>query len=127
MAKHHYWLLPMLLLLSGLPPHPGPPNNPHHHHNHNIHVDITSHNITSLSTHLNHMVDQTFDIGCFQEISVPTAKLHNMRSRLREHHIHAHITHPDPELLHTTGGVATLGRSRVKIMEAQPKTKHFAD
>eukprot|EP00973_Karenia_brevis_P070344 9779080-Karenia_brevis.AAC.1 len=113
LSKHKYGLLAVLLLRSGLHPHPGPTHTNHHqHHNHNIHVDILSHNITSLTTHINHVVGQAFDVGCFQEISIPTQKLQDIRHRLREHHIHSHLTPPDPELLHTTGGVAILGRNR---------------
>eukprot|EP00973_Karenia_brevis_P022644 3116630-Karenia_brevis.AAC.1 len=44
---------------------------------------------------------------------------------IRDHKIHAFLTHTDPENVNHTGGVGTLFRPKVKCMKLRPNTEGF--
>ena len=129
----HKWegLQDMLLLISGLPPHPGPPpaddpttSGPNRHHRLTITHDIC--NITSMDTYLPAVLERGADICCLQEISIPMHSLGLTKRELADKGISSHLTRADPEHLTVTGGVGALtSTTKAKLHTMQPTTSRL--
>eukprot|EP00973_Karenia_brevis_P071707 9964704-Karenia_brevis.AAC.1 len=109
-AKHHYGIKVTLFQSACIMGHAGP--GPHvaieamtTTTGDDAKIRILSHNVTSLHHHLDYIMQQTYDIHFLQEISVQRSNLYDTKTRIKDNNQRCILTGPDPEHLHTTGGV----------------------
>ena len=115
-----------------MPPHPGPTSS------HSVSgtgdsgapqqqqysdIDILSNNITSLLGHIDHVhAHYSADVMCFQEATVPVHQRSYAYQKIKDLGYTGCITGNDPELQHTTAGIATMVAPTVKYEEPIIKT-----
>ena len=90
-------------------------------------IRIISNNITSMLTHIDHLtMHYDSDILCAQEVSVAKHQQQYAYDKTTELGFKGYITAPDPELLHATGGVATLMKNKAHYNKLLPITEECA-
>ena len=104
---HYHGALPVILLISGLPPHPGPTLTADP-----LTFNILVQNLTSLTTQYEAFLELFRDveakISFVQELSIPKPELADQHQIIRDAGLKARLTCPDPELSHTTAAVGVI-------------------
>ena len=117
---HQLDLVQMLLLLSGLPTHPGPIDNSNDGSVTYNTMTIDSINITSLSIALSSaFINGSIpNLTFMQEISVSLNNLGDTYGQTRQLGLKALYSGPDPELNHTTSGVGVIGPNNLPCKDS---------
>ena len=107
--------LPLELLKSGMPPHPGPA----------CVLNLAIQNISSFMAYSAAIFDLPFDALFCQETSLPSKDWQAAYDEVKSRKHKAIFTNTDPEL-DSTGGLGALFKQCVKIIQLEPVTKQFA-